>query len=346
MTSSALALLLLAAAGPPADLTTTIDLGPRIGAAQQATVTVRNAGPGDAPGVQLALRVGEGSRLVSAAASPGACRGAACELGGLAAGAVSTIVLVVSAPAEQPLALGAAATSQTGDPTPADAAVSVERPAVPGVERPAVPGIVMQASRLRAAVTTPHTLLAGSRVRVAGRLLADAPLAGERVTVSVASRWWPGLVRTTSAATDASGRFEASVAPIASGEIVVRFEGSARLARSSTVAGDVALRPRVAARFTGLGPHRGTFATIRAAGRFTPALAGEGARLAWQALRGGRWMRIGSESDDVRVHRGRLLGELRLGALRAQNRYRLVYEPLGRAPLTRGTSAALTAVAR
>jgi hypothetical protein len=338
MTSSALALLLLAAAAPPADLTTSIDLGARVGGTQQATVTVRNAGPGDAPGARLVIRLGEGASLVSAGASPGICRGPTCDLGGLAAGAVATVVLVVRAPAGEPLGLGAAAASEAGDPTPADATASVVRPALAGAVR--------TISNLRVSLLTRRTLVAGGRVRLAGRLRADAPVGGERVRVTIASRWWPGLWRSVSAWTDASGRFEASVAPVASGTLVLRFDGSARLAPASTAAGDVGLRPRIAAHLTGLGPGRGTFTAIRASGSFVPARAGEGARLAWQALRDGRWVRIGGARDAVRVHDGQLSGELRLGALRAQNRYRLVYEPLGRAPLARGASAAMSAVAR
>jgi hypothetical protein len=337
MTSSALALILLAAAAPPADLTTTIDLGARVGGTQQATVSVRNAGPGDAPGARLAIRLGEGASLVSAGASPGLCRGTTCDLGGLAAGAVATVVLVVRAPAGQPLSLGATATSEASDPTPADASATVVRPTLTGAER--------TVSRLRVSVLTRRTLIAGGRVRLAGRLRADAPVGGERVRVTVASRWWPGLWRSVSAWTDASGRFEASVAPVASGTVVLRFDGSSRLAPASAVAGDIGLRPRIAARLTGLGPGHGTFTAIRASGRFAPARAGEGARLAWQALRDGRWVRVGGARDAVRVHGGLLSGDLRLGALRAQNRYRLVYEPLGRAPLARGASAAMSAVA-
>ena len=287
-----------------------------------------------------------GSRSGSArarASSPRAPRPAsaaarACELGGLAVGAIATVVLVLHAPAGQPLTLGAAATSAAGDPTPADATVSVERPALAGPVR--------TASRLRASVTTQRTIVAGGRVRVRGRLLANGPVGGRQVRITVASRWWPGLVRSVSARTDAGGRFAASVAPVASGAVSVRFAGSAQLASSSATAGAVALRPRIQARFHGARTGGSAFVAVRATGRFAPARAGEGARLAWQARRGGRWVRIGGERDAVRVHHGRLSGVLRLGPLRAENRYRLVYEPLGRAPLARGTSAGALARAR
>jgi hypothetical protein len=331
----------LAFAAPgQADLRTTLS-APRAappGSLAAITVTVLDAGPGDAPAVRLSLGLGAGARLVSAAATPGACDGTRCALGSLASGGLATVTLLVRAPRAGGLEVHATATSETSDPTPGDAAAqAVLRPASAPARLPAVLVALARGSRVAAG---------GAPIVVSGRLVAARTVGGQAVTATLTSGAWPGLGSRVVVRTRWDGRFSARLAATVSGVLAVRFGGSAALRPASLTLGDVRVRPRIDARFGGIGGTAPTFRAIRASGRFRPHPPA-GTVLRWQARSDGRWYAVGGDADLVHVRAdGSLAGVLRIGRLRRTNRYRLVYAADGQAPFLAAASPAATAAGR
>jgi hypothetical protein len=176
-----------------------------------------------------------------------------------------------------------------------------------------------QTPAFRAGVAA-HSIRAGSRVRLSGRITGSDLPSRVPLVIMLANPNWPSYHRTWHVNTIA-GRFSIGLTPPISGTLTVSYDGSTVVRAATVSVGHVAVTPRITATF------RRSHGSIIAKGSFSPT-DGPSATLLWQAKspRGGGWLNICPDHDAIHVRHGGFTGHCHL-TLNPGLQLRLVYRP-------------------